>query len=334
MTPDDSDDSPALPTITVCVPMYNNGASIARCLRSVLEQDGVDFEILVVDDNSSDDCAATAALMLRAGDRLISNESRLGLNANHNRCIQLARGEYIQFVHGDDWLLPGALRALAPCFNDPAVGLAFAPRRVLNDDIPWWWRTLSKPHIFFLKLRAYNRGPSLVSQMMLMGWGSNWIGEPTCVMFRRRLAVDVGCFREDIYQLVDLDLWLRLMLRSAVRFVPQQLSVRSQTPGTESIRNDSARLARPAAHSHVADRRPSVARGDSDHRDGVVAAYLASTERGGRGSRTTAVAALENLGPGSISRVHTCPEIPGRTFEPSHDKPLGSPNRPGAVDAN
>ena len=241
MTPDDSDDSPALPTITVCVPMYNNGASIARCLRSVLEQDGVDFEILVVDDNSSDDCAATAALMLRAGDRLISNESRLGLNANHNRCIQLARGEYIQFVHGDDWLLPGALRALAPCFNDPAVGLAFAPRRVLNDDIPWWWRTLSKPHIFFLKLRAYNRGPSLVSQMMLMGWGSNWIGEPTCVMFRRRLAVDVGCFREDIYQLVDLDLWLRLMLRSAVRFVPQQLSVRSQTPGTESIRNAKTR---------------------------------------------------------------------------------------------
>lgn len=38
--------------------MYNNGATIERCLRSILEQEGVEFEIVVVDDDSSDDCAA------------------------------------------------------------------------------------------------------------------------------------------------------------------------------------------------------------------------------------------------------------------------------------
>jgi glycosyltransferase involved in cell wall biosynthesis len=232
---DEMDEMPASPPVSVCVPMYNNSATIERCLRSILSQDGVEFEILVVDDDSSDDCAAIAAAMLRPGDRLIRSRPNLGLNGNHNKCIEMARGDLIQFVHGDDWLLPGALRTLVPCFDDPAVGMAFAPRRVINrKDVPLH-RRLGPAHIWFPRLRRYNHGPSLVAQMMLQGAAGNWIGEPTCVMFRRQLALDVGCLREDIYQLVDLDFWLRLMLRCAVCFVPHKLSVRVHSVGTTSI---------------------------------------------------------------------------------------------------
>ncbi|OBI91158.1 glycosyltransferase family 2 protein [Mycobacterium asiaticum] len=220
------------PSISVCIPMYNNDATIARCLRSVIDQDGVDFEILVVDDASSDDGVGIAAALLRAGDRLVRNESRLGLNGNHNKCLELARGTCIQFVHGDDWLLPGALRTLAQYFEDPDVGLAFAPRRVVGGNAEWQQR-YGTLHHHFRKLEEHNPGPSLVAAMLLRGRGlANWIGEPTCVMFRKRLAEEVGGFRSDIYQLVDLDLWLRLMLRSAVCFVPQELSVRSHTSAT------------------------------------------------------------------------------------------------------
>jgi GT2 family glycosyltransferase len=240
VNPNDIDNLPVNPLISVCVPMYNNSATIARCLHSVLDQDGVEFEIVVVDDDSSDDSAAIAATMLRVGDRLIRNGSRLGLNQNHNRCLELARGSYIQFVHGDDWLLPEALQTLARYLDDPTVGLAFAPRHVLSDD-PQYRRRYGRLHTRFWKLREYNHGPSLVTQMALWGSDCNWIGEPTCVMFRHRLAVDAGGFRNDIYQLVDLDLWLRLMLRSAVCFVPQQLSVRSHTAATETMRNKKAR---------------------------------------------------------------------------------------------
>lgn len=237
MGADDAGDLPANPTVSVCVPTYNNSATVARCLGSILDQDGVDFEIVVVDDASSDDCASVVAAMLRPGDRLIRNESRLGLAGNHNKCLGLARGARIQFVHADDWLLPGALQRLAPCFDDPAVGLAFAPRHVVQKDIPWRWRVPGKLHRFFPKLREHNEGPSLVAQMMLMGGAGNWIGEPTSVMFRRQLALDVGGFRGDIYQLVDVDFWFRLMLRSAVCFVPRELSVRVQSVGTETARN-------------------------------------------------------------------------------------------------
>lgn len=232
-----ADDSPAKPLISVCVPMYNNGATIERCLRSVLEQDGVEFEILIVDDRSNDEGPAIAESLLRAGDRLVRNESRLGLNGNHNRCLELARGEFIQFLHGDDWLLPGALQTLAQCFNDPDVGLAFAPRRVQADDLPWSERRRapSKLHVYFAKLREHNRGSSLVLQIVaLWGASANLIGEPSCVMFRRRLALDAGGLRHDVYQTVDLDFWLRLMLRSSVCFVPRELSVRHHTGTTES----------------------------------------------------------------------------------------------------
>jgi glycosyltransferase involved in cell wall biosynthesis len=235
VNPNDVGDLPANPLISVCVPMCNNRATIARCLRSALDQDGVEFEIVVVDDDSSDDGAAIAATMLRAGDRLIRNGSRLGLNQNHNKCVEVARGSYIQFVHGDDWLLPGALQALARCFDDPTVGLAFAPRHVLSDDLRWQ-QQYGRLHTHFWKLRDYNHGPSLVMQIALRNTNRNWIGEPTCVMFRRRLALDAGGFRNDIYQVVDLDLWLRLMLRSAVCFVPRELSVRSHTAATETTR--------------------------------------------------------------------------------------------------
>jgi GT2 family glycosyltransferase len=216
--------------------MYNNGATIARCLRSILDQEGVAFEVVVVDDDSSDDGASIAASMLRPQDRLVRNPSRLGLNGNHNRCLELARGRCVQFVHGDDWLLAGALRRLARYFDDPAVGVAFAPRRVVSDDLEWQ-RQYNTLHHRFRKLGECNDGPSLVTPMILRGKGlHNWIGEPTCVMFRRQLALEVGAFRTDIYQLVDLDLWVRLMLRSTVCFVPQELSVRSHSGKTETNR--------------------------------------------------------------------------------------------------
>ncbi|SPM37073.1 hypothetical protein MRAB57_4916, partial [Mycobacterium rhizamassiliense] len=226
----DADGAPVAPLISVCVPMYKNGATIERCLRSILDQDA-EYELIVVDDNSPDDSVAIAAKILRPQDRLIRNESNLGAHKNHIKCLELARGKYIQYVHGDDWLLPGALRMLARCFDDAAVGLAFAPRRVVTDDAQWLHHC-GTLHTRFRKLKEHNDGQSLVMQMALQGLGTNWIGEPTNVMFRRQLALTAGGIRSDIAHLSDLDLWLRLLLRSAACFIPQELSVRQHTSFT------------------------------------------------------------------------------------------------------
>lgn len=228
------------PAISVCVPTFNNSATLARCLRSVLDQKGVDFEVIVVDDDSADDSVDIARRMLRPGDRVIRNAERLGLNGNHNKCLQVARGTCVQFVHGDDWLLPDALSTLARYFDDPAVGMAFAPRRVTSDD-PVWTKWNASLHTGFRHLDEFNDGQELASQIASRGVHRNWIGEPTCVMFRRQLALSAGRCRADIHQLVDLDLWLRLMLRSKVCFHARELSVRAHSTGTASARITTAR---------------------------------------------------------------------------------------------
>jgi len=74
-------------------------------------------------------------------------------------------------------------------------------------------KVFGKIHTRFRKLDEHNQGSSLVAQMVARGAKDNWIGEPTCVMFRRQLALDAGGFRTDIFQLVDVDFWMRLMLR-------------------------------------------------------------------------------------------------------------------------
>lgn len=226
----------AAPTVSVCIPVYNNAATLARCLESVLTQEGVDFEVLVIDDDSTDDSVAIATAALTSGHRLVKNTPRLGLAGNHNRCLDLARGEYIQFVHADDWLLPGALRTLADELDESRAGMAWAPRQVVTDDVEWL-RAYGQHYKRFWRLRERDTGGRVVLQVALLGVPDNWIGEPTCVMFRRELALDAGRFRDDIYQLVDLDLWLRLMLRAPASFIPTEQSVRSHTAATATVSN-------------------------------------------------------------------------------------------------
>jgi glycosyltransferase involved in cell wall biosynthesis len=224
------------PTVSICVPTYNSAATVRRCLDSALTQDGVDFEVLVVDDASADGTADVVGELLRPGDRLVINDSRLGLVGNHNRCLELARGTYVQFVHADDWLLPGALQALVGALRDADAGMVFAPRRIDTEDTAFV-KGYGQLHTRFKGLVAQNDGRRLAMQMALRGTHHNWVGEPTCVMFRRDLALDAGRFRNDIYQLLDLDLWLRLMMRGTVGFVSTACSVRSHTAETESVRN-------------------------------------------------------------------------------------------------
>lgn len=238
----DSMHDSARPTVSVCIPTYNSAATVKRCLDSVLAQQGVDFEIVVIDDDSADGTADLVEAMLRPGDRVIRNVDRLGLVGNHNRCIAEARGTYVQFVHADDWLLPGALAALVAELEQSQGGMAWAPRTIVTDDDEWL-KEYGQVHGGFRTLERCNDGRRLVRQVALRGGLNNWVGEPTCVMFRRQLALDAGLFRDDIYQLLDLDLWLRLMLRSTVCFLPQPYSVRHHTPNTETARNAASRRA-------------------------------------------------------------------------------------------
>lgn len=100
-------------TVSVIVPAYNAGAWLERCLTSVLEQDCRAFELIVVNDGSTD-CTGSIIDAFAARDsrvRAIHQPNR-GVSLARQAGLEAARGEWIQFLDADDELLPGALGAL------------------------------------------------------------------------------------------------------------------------------------------------------------------------------------------------------------------------------
>src|SRR5437667_3511518 len=86
----------AVPAVSVCIPAYRGAAHIGEAIESVLAQSFADFELVVVDDASRDDTAAVVARYRDPRIRFLRNERNAGVQANWNRCLELARGRYFK----------------------------------------------------------------------------------------------------------------------------------------------------------------------------------------------------------------------------------------------
>lgn len=120
------------PVASIVVPAYNAAATIEETLKSLLAQTFFDFELIVVDDGSTD---ATASVVARFPDhrvRLIRQSNR-GLAGAHNTGIAYARGRYIGFCDADDLWVPEKLeRHVAHLDANPDVGISFAGSRMID----------------------------------------------------------------------------------------------------------------------------------------------------------------------------------------------------------
>ncbi|MCI4675903.1 glycosyltransferase [Candidatus Mycolicibacterium alkanivorans] len=225
------DEGVITPKVSVCIPVYNSVDTIERCIESVLAQTYPNFECLVIDDHSVDGTAEAVAAFTDPRVRLVRNDTNLGMIGNHNKCLRIARGDLIQFVGGDDWLLPQCLESLVPAFESPNVGMAFARRRVETTNT--WW----KEHYGILDgplqpLSPVNQGRDLVRKYLTAGGNGNPIGEPTTVMLRRETLFAAGGLPPEVPQLSDIDTWLRVLCRSEAAFVEKELSVRWHHAGS------------------------------------------------------------------------------------------------------
>ena len=106
------------PLFTVCIPAYNRANYLSPLLDSILQQDELDFEILICEDLSPER-SAIAAIVARYSSqnperiRYIENERNLGYDGNIRELVQQARGEYCVFMGNDDLMCAGALTAIA-----------------------------------------------------------------------------------------------------------------------------------------------------------------------------------------------------------------------------
>lgn len=99
--------------VSVLIPVYNKGEHVERCLRSVLEQDADDFEVVVVDDGSTDGSAAICDRLAAEYPRLrVIHETNGGVTRARRIAYEASTGRFITFVDADDRMLPRGLRAL------------------------------------------------------------------------------------------------------------------------------------------------------------------------------------------------------------------------------
>jgi glycosyltransferase involved in cell wall biosynthesis len=221
--------------ISICLPVFDGARWLDEAIRSALAQTRGDFELLVVDNASTDASAEIARGFARRDPRVRVErfDVNVGAVGNHNRCIELAAGALIKFLHHDDVLEPQCVARMAAIFEEePSVGLVFSRRQVVldqpeNSEAQAWARVYGTLHEGFGPLGRVNRGPELVERWLpaLGGPGhlENWVGEPSATMLRRDVLERVGPFNPRVWQSFDADLSLRVMAVSDVGFVDEPL---------------------------------------------------------------------------------------------------------------
>ena len=101
-------------TFSIIIPTYNAEAFLQRCLGSILSQDLADYEVIVIDDGSTD---GTATILKQYLQVKVISQSNHGMATARNRGLEMAQGDYILFVDSDDRLCPGALDTLTHALN-------------------------------------------------------------------------------------------------------------------------------------------------------------------------------------------------------------------------
>ncbi|HEY2297179.1 MAG TPA: bifunctional polysaccharide deacetylase/glycosyltransferase family 2 protein [Jatrophihabitans sp.] len=120
-----------LPAVSIIVPAYNEGVGIAACVRSLVASDYADFEVIVVDDGSTDDTAAVVRALGESGVRVIV-QANAGKPAALMTGIAAARNDVFVLVDGDTVFEPRSLRALVAPMLDPRVGAVSGNTKVGN----------------------------------------------------------------------------------------------------------------------------------------------------------------------------------------------------------
>src|SRR5262245_55227910 len=97
------------PKVTVVIPVYNREKYVAAAIESILAQTFSNFELLVIDDGSTDGSREVIQSFRDLHVHLVCNETNLGIPRTRNRGIQRAHGEYLAFLDSDDWAYPERL---------------------------------------------------------------------------------------------------------------------------------------------------------------------------------------------------------------------------------
>ena len=240
--------------ISVCIPLYNGEGYLKECLNSVINQSFRNFEVIIVDDQSSDASFEIARKYGNQDDRVLvfQNEQNLNLVNNWNRCIELSSGKWIKFVFQDDLIELDCLEKMIESAS-PARGMVVCRRKIIFDNVSKtvkrsfddYSRKLSIDSIFS---SLSDISPDAFCNAILDNLGYNFIGEPTSVMLHRSVFETVGKFNPRFIQLCDLEFFSRIGCNFGLRYTPETLATFRVHPKAMSLISRNTQKLRMESH--------------------------------------------------------------------------------------
>ncbi len=210
------------PKVSVILPTFNRAKYLDRAISSVLSQSFYDFELIIVDDASTDNTEEIVGLFRDERIIYVKNPRNLGGAAARNVGIRIAKGEFIAFQDSDDLWHPDKLEIQMKVFEneeeDVAVVYTAFIRKVGDKE-------------FIVPPPSVKKTEGYIYKELLTH--INFVGTPTAVV-RKTALEDVGYFDERFPRLQDWDLFLRLAKKYRFKFIKKPLLTAYDVPGNIS----------------------------------------------------------------------------------------------------
>ncbi|CAN5137165.1 glycosyltransferase [soil metagenome] len=213
-----SGEASACPKVSLCVPAYQAERHLHSTVASLLAQEYHDFELVIVDNNSSDGTSAILEAFHDSRIRVIRNAATIPLVDNFNLAVAQCRGEFVKLVCADDILHPQCVAAQSAVLErNPDIALVSVQTDFVDDD-----GSLLRPARGLRGIVGRRRAAHVVRQTVRSG--TNPIGAPVAAMFRREDFLSAGGFRDNLLMLSDADLWVRLLQHGEFYGIPRTLA--------------------------------------------------------------------------------------------------------------
>lgn len=198
-----------MPEVSVVIPTYNSAHFLGEALQSVFDQTFKDYELIVVDDGSTDE---TKQIVAEYGDKIkyIFQENSGPASAKNNG-IRNSVGKYIAFLDADDLWLPTKLEKQVKTFQQsPELAMIFTEHSVFND------RGI---YLALIGKRKRLIKGDIARNIFL----HNGVATPT-VIVRKEIFNKIGLFEEDLYMAEDDNMWVRIAANFDVELIDEPLA--------------------------------------------------------------------------------------------------------------
>lgn len=203
--------------ISILLPVFNGEKFLQAAIDSVLAQTHQNFELIIVDDCSTDGSVSIVERLQVQDSRIkfFKSKTNVGLFANYNRCLEYALGEYVKPFAQDDLLAPAALaKMLEVLESDMTLALTSCARNIIDAD-----GNVTRTRSVIPESRKLRGQDAILYNMLAL---TNWIGEPSTVMFRKQFS-GTG-FDTNLFHYGDIDMWFRVLLNGEYFFISEPLA--------------------------------------------------------------------------------------------------------------